>query len=199
VCSKNVLILFIKNPEYGKVKTRLAETAGERKAYQTYKKLLRHTLHVTAGVNVQREIWYSSFIDKKDGIDENLFKKHLQQGSNLGERMKQAFQKVFSEGCEKAVIIGSDCPGISSGILKDAFSKLDNHDLVIGPAEDGGYYLLGMKTFYPSVFDRITWSTNTVFNDTMKRIDSLNLDCHRLRVLNDIDTEADLKRSGFDV
>jgi uncharacterized protein len=195
--SKKILIIFIKNPEKGNVKTRLAKTAGDETAYQIYKKLISHTLEVAEKLNIEKQLWYSDYVDENDGIDSDVFKKFRQSEGNLGQRMSDAFRSSFEEKCGKAVIIGSDCPGISSELLEQAFDALDSHDTVIGPANDGGYYLLGMNRFFPSLFDGIAWSTNSVFDQTMAAIEKMGLRGHRLPEMIDIDTERDLKESGF--
>ena len=208
---KKLLLIFVKNPKKGTVKTRLAKTMGDEKAYQTYLKLLRFTIEIAGKVNAHKQIWYSSFIDWKDGLEEQpsdrskrsdgydmRFEKKLQNGENLGERMLNAFQEGFDEEFEKIVIIGSDCPDISPEIIEDAFDRLDEDDVVIGPSEDGGYYLLGLKKLIPEIFKGISWSTDTVFSETVKVLKQKNLGYGELPTLNDIDTEEDLRNSDFE-
>lgn len=195
---ENLLLIFMKNPEKGKVKTRLAKTLGKEKAYQTYLKLLDFTINVAEDVQAHKQIWYSAFIDETDGLGEPKFEKKLQKGENLGERMLNAFRNGFEENFKKIVIIGSDCPAISTEIIEDAFSKLDQNDVVIGPSEDGGYYLLGLTRMLPEVFKDITWSTGKVFSETVNVLKQKNLDYGELPTLNDIDTEEDLRNSDFE-
>src|SRR5690554_4685236 len=159
--NKKALIIFIKNPEPGKVKTRLAKTIGNKSALAIYKRMLRHTMNVSLQLKVNRQVWYSSFVDKSDNWNSSRFKKYLQTGDNLGERMKNAFAQAFRENYKQVVIIGSDCPELSARLLDDAYRALQASDLVIGLAEDGGYYLLGMKTFQPQLFTDIPWSTHS--------------------------------------
>ncbi len=184
----NQLIIFIKNPIEGKVKTRLAATVGNKKALEIYLKLLDHTLSVANEVNAEIHLFFS------DGImSEFPFKnKYIQNGNDLGERMKNAFQKIFDLKKGKTIIIGTDCPGLNSYILEQAFLSLDKSDLVIGPAYDGGYYLLGMSVFQPQLFSNINWSTNEVLNQTKKLSSDNNLSFTELKFLSDIDTEEDL-------
>lgn len=207
---KKLLLIFIKNPEKGKVKTRLAKTVGAEKAYQIYLKLVDYTLETAVRVDARKQIWYSSFIDEPDGFLEQLsdrskrsdgfnvhFEKKLQQGDNLGERMAGAFKEGFGDGFEKVVIIGSDCPDISSEIVESAYEKLAEKDVVIGPSEDGGYYLIGTNRFIPEVFEEIPWSTEKVFRETVRVLEQHNTSYGLLPVLNDIDTEEDLRNSNF--
>jgi len=193
---KNVLLTFIKNPEFGKVKTRLSATMGHQRALEVYDKLLALTRSVTRQISCHRQLWYSQFIDEDDDWDARNYEKKLQQGSNLGQRMQYAFEQVFTAGYKRAVLIGSDCAELTPSHIQQAFTALENHDAVIGPSQDGGYYLLGMKAVHPKLFLDIDWSTPSVFDDTISRMQSLNLSCAHLSTLNDIDTEEDLRESG---
>ncbi|MCG2588507.1 TIGR04282 family arsenosugar biosynthesis glycosyltransferase [Rhodohalobacter sulfatireducens] len=208
---KKLLLIFVKNPEKGKVKTRLAKTVGNDKAYNTYLRLLDYTMKVAAMTEAQKQIWYSSFIDHEDGFESQptgrpkhsggsvtKFEKKLQRGENLGARMQNAFQDGFKGEYGKIVIIGSDCPGITSEIIEEAFTELDGKDVVIGPSEDGGYYLLGLKKMIPGIFEDISWSTEDVFSETVKVLKNEKMDYGLLPTLNDIDTEEDLRKSDFE-
>ncbi|MEX0904128.1 MAG: TIGR04282 family arsenosugar biosynthesis glycosyltransferase [Balneolaceae bacterium] len=194
---ENVLIIFIKNPEPGKVKTRLGASIGEIKAYRIYKKLLEHTRNISLSTELHRQLWYSSFVDHTDEWNPKQFEKHLQKGKDLGERMKNAFEHVFNEGYKHVVIIGSDCPELTPDILEEAFETLKVCDIVIGPSEDGGYYLLGMNQFISGFFTDINWSTNTVFDETIQTAAELDLHYRTLPVLNDIDNADDLIKSDL--
>lgn len=197
--NSNLLLIFIKNPKKGKVKTRLAETVGEQKALAVYRKLLEHTISEAGNVKSDRQIWYSDFVDQNDEFSSNMFKKCLQKGRDLGERMKAAFEDGFKSGYGKIVIIGSDCPGITSGLIGQAFWELENHQLVVGPSEDGGYYLLGLNGFYPELFSGVNWSTDQVLPQTMKTIQKREFTFKVMPVLNDIDTAEDLEKSNLDL
>jgi rSAM/selenodomain-associated transferase 1 len=190
---ERLLIIFVKNPLKGKVKTRLAKTIGEDKALLIYQELLMFTNKITAEVKSDKAVFYSDFIDQQDLWDSSIYKKHKQEGDNLGDRMYRAFEDGFSEGYQNIVIIGSDCLELSSDLIHEAFEKLREHDFVIGPASDGGYYLLGMKDLHRNLFENKAWSTSSVFEDTMKSIDTMNATCYTLPVLSDVDIENDLK------
>jgi rSAM/selenodomain-associated transferase 1 len=193
----SLVIVFMKNPEKGKVKTRLAKTVGNDKALQVYQQLLRITKSVTDQLDVARQIWYSRYINNNDIWSDDDYEKHLQKGDSLGLRMQRAFNKAFADGYQKAVVIGSDCSTLSPELIEQSFQILDNHQTVIGPARDGGYYLLGMSAFYPSLFENKSWSTSTVFKETIHQFKEMNLSYKSLPVLNDIDTEKDLLASNL--
>jgi rSAM/selenodomain-associated transferase 1 len=190
------LIIFIKNPIRGKVKTRLAADIGAEKALDVYLQLVELTRKAALGVNCTRNVFYSESMDN-DSWDEDRFNKFVQQGESLGERMKNAFDQVFALGAQKAVIIGSDCPELSSEIVADAFQVLDSKDVCIGPALDGGYYLIGMKRPLPFIFENKTWSTDSVLGATTQDLDSNKLNYGFLKPLSDLDTIDDLKRSNL--
>jgi rSAM/selenodomain-associated transferase 1 len=190
---RRALLIFAKNPAYGKVKTRLAATMGHRKALAIYQQLLQHAKKVTAGVNADKFIWYSDFIPDQDGWNDEMYKKQLQTGNDLGEKMGNAFSCAFGKGYEKAAIIGTDCPEITSAVIGDAFRKLEKKDVVIGPSKDGGYYLLASKSFRPELFKNITWSTSKVLQQTLSICEKQQLSVHLLTQLSDVDTESDFR------
>ena len=194
---KNRLIIFVKNPVKGEVKTRLASTVGDEKALDVYKKLLRITAEEAAGVDADKLVSYSNSVEEGDHFDESLFEKSVQKEGNLGEKMKHAFESGFREGFDRVVLIGSDCPQISRNLLDDAFQKLGDADCVIGPSDDGGYYLIGLRRFLPEIFDDIEWSTSSVFSYTIKKLDGMDATYRLLKRLNDIDTESDLNESDL--
>ncbi len=123
----------------------------------------------------------------------NKFKYYSQQGNELGSRMINAFNMVFKAGFRKVIIIGTDAPDINSRLILDAFEALSDHECVIGPSLDGGYYLLGLRAIQNSLFKNIKWSTNSVFNDTIKQLKHINSGYLILQKLRDIDIMQDLK------
>lgn len=189
----DALLIFIKNPELGKAKTRIAKTLGDVAALQVYKDLLTEVKVLTEATDVRRQLWYSSYIDEQDDWDAAHFHKKLQHKGDLGERMRHAFETAFAEGAERVVIIGSDCPFITPVDLEVAFAALHASDTVIGPTFDGGYYLLGMRCFMPALFENIAWSTESVFEATIRAIEAAGCTHTTLRRLRDIDYEEDLK------
>jgi len=195
---ENALIVFIKNPELGKVKTRLASTLGDEKALEIYLSLLDYTRKVAVKTAADRYVYYSNHIDENDEWDINDFKKVLQRGDSLGDRMKNAFQEAFKKH-EKVVIIGSDCPTLHPDIITAAYRHLDNHDFVIGPSFDGGYYLLGMRDFERKIFQGIPWSTIEVLPQTIERINELEKDFFLLPTLSDVDYEEDWLEYGWEL
>ena len=190
---KRALLIFTKNPELGKVKTRLAATIGDDAALAVYNQLLLHTVSATEHLPVDKFVFYSDYIEQEDVWDSEHYYKEIQQGNDLGERMKNAFASTFKKGYHKIVIIGTDCPGLNAEIIMNAFSYLQTNDVVIGPAEDGGYYLLGMKQMQHELYEGIQWSTGAVLNDTINKCTALQLNYCMLGVLKDIDEEKDLQ------
>ena len=193
---KEALLIFAKNPEYGKVKTRLASTIGDAQALSIYEQLLKCTISVTKDLPVDKIIFYSDFVIEKDGWKNNIYGKKIQDGKSLGSKMKNAFISSFTVGYEKIVIIGTDCFELEEKHILKAFEELKKVDVVIGPAKDGGYYLLGMKKMYESIFENVDWSTDRVLKQTLSICGKLNLSVFLLPELNDIDDEEDLRNQG---
>jgi len=189
---ENGLIIFVRNTEKGKVKSRLAKSIGDEQALQVYKYLLQHTRDVTYPVNCNHFVYYSSYVHVNDMFDDDYFSKHVQEGADLGERMMNAFKKVFELGCKKVCIIGSDCYTLQPEMLKQAFEKLEENDIVVGPSTDGGYYLLGMKQLHEKLFNEKDWGTSTILDDTIAAINNTGISYSLLPELNDIDIIEDL-------
>lgn len=188
----SALIVFVRRPERGKVKTRLAATLGADGALAVYKHLLQHTLQITAALQVAKYVFYTDAVADKDEWQTAGFVPMLQSNTDLGGRMHDAFETVFAKQHQQVVIIGSDCIELSTTVIQAAFDAMKNSDVIIGPANDGGYYLLGMKQLIPSLFTNIAWSTESVYTQTLQTIQQLNLSVHNLPQLIDIDTEEDL-------
>lgn len=189
--SNSLLLILTRNPELGKCKTRLAATVGDRAALEIYQFLLQHTVSLTKHLKVEKWVYYSEEIWEDDMWDNAHYQKKLQVGKDLGERMQNAFKEGFQAGFEKVIIIGSDMYNLAQTDLEEAFSKLETHDYVVGPAEDGGYYLLGMKSLNEALFRDKEWGTDTVLADTLQ-----NLKTARVGLLperNDIDYYEDIK------
>ncbi|SDR87931.1 hypothetical protein SAMN04515667_0895 [Formosa sp. Hel1_31_208] len=189
--TKNALIVFTRNPELGQCKTRLAKTIGNQAALDIYKYLLAHTANVAEAIDADRFVFYSEAIANKDLWPNAYFIKKVQIGKDLGERMHNAFANLFELGYSKVVIIGSDLLDLTPVIIKKAFQSLDTNNVVLGPAEDGGYYLLGMKELHFNIFQNKSWGTETVRAETLE--DLKNIKVSLLRELNDIDTFDDMK------
>jgi uncharacterized protein len=192
------IIIFIRNPELGKVKTRLATSVGDDKALHIYVELLRHTREVCSEVVCNRYLYYSDTINHTDDWSDALFIKRLQSSGDLGVKMQSAFEEVLNE-TDKVIIIGSDSPQISPDYINGAYEALDNHDVVIGPTYDGGYYLLGMKKMHKSLFQDIAWSTESVFDQTVAKFNKESLSYKVLDQLADIDYAEDWKKWGWEI
>lgn len=189
--SGNLLLIFTRNPVLGKCKTRLAAKVGDEVALAIYVFLLNHTHSITRELQAVKQVYYTEFIGTHDLWEEGDYEKYLQQGPHLGARMKHAFASGFKSGHERIIIIGSDLHDLSQNDLEMAFEALENHDAVIGPATDGGYYLLGMNNMIPEVFENKDWGTETVFEATMKELKT-----HKVAVLearNDVDRYEDIR------
>lgn len=191
---KNLIIVFMRNPELGKVKTRLAKTVGEVSALRIYTFLLEHTEKIIRNITSDKAVYYSVKVRKDDIWDDDIYLKYLQKGENIGDRMHNAFQNAFNKNYEKVVIVGSDLYDLKEKHLQEAFQKLNKRDVVIGPAQDGGYYLLGMNTLHSEAFKNKKWGTSSVFNDTLKDLHKNKV--HQLEELNDIDTYQDMKNNS---
>lgn len=187
----DALLIFIKNAVKGNVKTRLAASVGEAEALQIYQKLLNYTRGVAQQVEADRQLWYSRYIDEEDDWSTQKFEKKLQEGSSLGRRMRDAFEQAFEAGRERVVIIGSDCATVESRHINEAFKALQSKDVVLGPSKDGGYYLLGMRSFFSDLFEDKAWSTESVFAQTLADCRHHRLSYHLLEELNDVDTKED--------
>jgi uncharacterized protein len=189
---KSVLIIFYRNPILGKVKTRLAYTIGDGNALAVYLKLVEHTRSITTSLAVDVALYYSEYIDTEDNWSQQFYRKERQIEGNLGQRMQHAFESEFSNGYDNVCIIGTDCLELSRREIDDAFGELSSHDVVIGPAKDGGYYLLGMKNMNTAFFSEKKWGSDSVLIDTIEDCKTSGLTCGLLPTLSDIDTIDDL-------
>ena len=190
------IIVFVKNAELGKVKTRLAKGIGAEAALDAYKQLTAYTKSVIDGVPLSgKQIWYSSRLEEFDIWSEGIYEKRVQHGDDLGARMNTAFKRTLEDdGYRKVVVIGSDCADLTDSILDEAFQQLENHDVVIGPAYDGGYYLIGLSSYQPTLFEDKEWSTDHVYQDALDEIEKLKLSFYALPTLSDVDTIEDWEK-----
>jgi uncharacterized protein len=188
--NKQLLIIFCKNPVIGQCKTRLGATVGDESALAIYHFLLQHTANVCRLVPVQRRVLYSHKVAGQDCWPEDIFEKNIQQGEDLGQRMAQAFADGFTQGYTNIVLIGTDLYDIDAPLIGQAFEALKTKDMVVGPAEDGGYYLMGLNHLNSELFNNKNWGTASVLRDTLSNLHPESY--HLLPLRNDIDTEADL-------
>lgn len=187
----NLLLIFTRNPELGKCKTRLAAKIGKEAALDIYKFLLQHTVILTRNLDCDKWVFYSEEIWEDDIWDTNLYSKKLQVGKDLGDRMLNAFQGGFDAGYKNIIVIGSDMFDLSQSDLETAFQKLEEQDFVVGPAEDGGYYLLGMRKLKVSLFSNKEWGKDTVLKATLANLEDEQLAL--LKEKNDVDHYEDIK------
>ena len=188
----SLLMVFVRNPQLGTVKTRLATTVGDKVALEIYIELMRHTAEVTHKVSADKKVFYSEKIEQHDVWTEMNFSKALQTKGTLGQRMENAFRTAFEKGYKKVLIVGSDLYSLKTSHIEKALHQLDKKEVVIGPAQDGGYYLLGLKKKMPALFCNKSWGTSTVLKETLNdlKLKSIFL----IETLNDIDNFEDLKK-----
>lgn len=192
------LIVFTRYPEAGKTKIRLIPALGPEGAAELHRQMTEHTLKQVKQLKRQRPL---SLEVRYTGGSRHLVQQWLgrniscrpQGGGSLGERMRQAFQQAFQAGMERVLIIGTDCPSLGAGLIQQAFVALEDSDLVLGPAEDGGYYLIGLKKPIPQLFDKIPWGTDKVRKETLRIAEGIGLQTRLLEPLRDIDRPQDLR------
>lgn len=190
------VLVFAKAPVAGEVKTRLIPALGAKGAAALQRQLLHRTLQMTISSSIQTELWCAP-AKNHPAFDEYHERYNLawenQRGSDLGERMSHAFSETL-RSVDAAVLIGSDCPELRKNYLHSAFEKLDQgDDVVLGPARDGGYVLIGLKQSLPALFKNILWGSEQVLSDTREKIRALKLSWSELPTLHDLDRPSDLK------
>ncbi|MBD1395028.1 TIGR04282 family arsenosugar biosynthesis glycosyltransferase [Mucilaginibacter glaciei] len=193
------LIIFVRHPELGKVKTRLAKVIGDDKALAVYNLLLGHTRQITIPLNCRKFIYYTDQVIEHDIWTFPGYTKRQQFGGDLGERMLNAFKELFDQGFKKVMIIGSDCYQLQTAIIEQAITALNVNDVVIGPTFDGGYYLLGSNGYIPELFKDKAWSTDQVTTQTIATATQLKLTYSLLQKLHDVDEANDLELNGISI
>ena len=189
----NALIVFLKNGDHGKVKTRIAQTMGHHLAYEIYERLQRILQKMLSAWSGDIYLYFSDRIPNGDLWAETTYQKCVQMKGHLGVRMYNALEEVLTSHSE-VVLIGSDCPYLKADIIVSAFDVLTHKDVVLGPAIDGGYYLIGMKKNHRFLFDNITWSTSSVLDQTINILHQHNVTYGLLEPLSDIDTQKDWEK-----
>ncbi|MEP5611520.1 MAG: TIGR04282 family arsenosugar biosynthesis glycosyltransferase [Cyclobacteriaceae bacterium] len=190
-------MIFVKNLIPGMVKTRLAKDIGIDAALDIYKQLIEQTNEVADKITTDKTIYYSEYVEIEDIWDTEKYSLKVQKGNDLGEKMLNAFDEAF-DSYNKVVLIGSDCFDLTPETIANAFKSLEDFDVVVGPASDGGYYLLGMKEHLPQLFQGKEYSTDKVLQELLAEAEELELSVHQLEELNDIDTLQDLKDAGVE-
>jgi uncharacterized protein len=193
--STTKLVIFLKAPRLGTVKTRLAASLGKENALRAYRHMAEHLLRKLNGLPGV-EIRFSpdeAEAEVREWIGDR-FEFRPQGTGDLGERLQRTFHDNFSRGYQRIVILGSDCPKAERADVEQAWASLAHHDVVIGPATDGGYWLIALRAAQPTLFKDIPWSTDRVLNTTLERLRASGLSYELLRQLSDIDIEADWRR-----
>ncbi len=193
--TRGVVVIMAKRPALGKVKTRLAASVGDEMALELYQQMLSKTFHTV--LNLGKKVVVMATGEGNMTVPPSFIQQEQIQ-ADLGAKMMHGFQsaQALCPG-EPAVMVGTDCFDLSASELAEAFDVLTSHQLVFGPSEDGGYYLIGMNTPQSDVFEDIEWSTPSVMEETRKRMRSSNLSWGEVKTLNDIDTLEDLKLSSL--
>lgn len=192
-----VVALFVRVPIPGRVKTRLAQDLGEHGACELYKAMVADILLNIKASGLPLYLFHDGRDDR--GLPREWVEASdrvvAQKGDNIGERMAAAFEYCFDENVDQVILVGSDIPGLDSGILLRAAMELKSGDVIISPAADGGYCLIAMKrkTFLPEFFQDIPWSTEAVLRDTIEKCEEFRMEVTLLEVLQDIDAIKDLK------
>jgi uncharacterized protein len=193
--------IFVKAPTPGRVKTRLAGELGPRGAAEVYRRIGKQVVTSTVGPGYQTTVWFTPRSEGRlvrkwlDSVEMVIFRPQV--GTGLGARLTAAFAREFGAGARRVVMIGSDCPGVDGRVVREAFSALSDRDLVLGPALDGGYYLIGLTAPAPGLFRRIPWSTDAVASQTLARASALGLSHQALSPLRDVDTARDARAWGL--
>ena len=194
---KNALILFVKYPQPGKVKTRLAQSVGFEKAAKMYKELVEKNVREIRSLSPSVcDCWIAYDPPDHEGPTRlwlgQDFDYLAQQGEDLTQRLTHATSQLFERGYESVAVLGSDTQNLSSALICQGFEELKKYDVVIGPARDGGYYLIGLKQNDPMIFKGIAWSTSTVLKETIAKIKALKWEHYLLKELSDLDELTDV-------
>lgn len=197
--STTALVIFVRNPILGQVKTRLAKDIGDELALAIYLQLLQHTLEITRGLSFRKFIYYADEVSDYDLWSVPGYTKRKQHGNDLGERMLNSFKELFEQSFNRIIIIGSDCLQLQTENLQEAIALLESNVAVMGPASDGGYYLLGLTKLYPELFVNKPWSTDQVFAKTIDDFNNLGISYALLEELSDIDDITDLEENGISI
>jgi len=196
-----VLGILVQAPIPGRVKLRLADEVGPSAAAEVYQQAGRHVVAATVGAGHRTVIWYAPASEAAYVHEwlRDLGRVELrpQSAGSLGTRLANAFARHFSDGADRVVIVGTDCPGVSRRMVREAFAALGRHDVVMGPTLDGGYYLLGLREPQPMLFQNIVWTAGTAAAQTRARAAALGLRVRSLRPLRDVDTAQDARLLGF--
>ena len=190
------LAIFARLPIPGEVKTRLSPAVPPELSALLYLAMLTDAFEVAMGAGAERvDVFWASVGNQAPdlAVPQGVAVRH-QQGADLGERLAAAFAELLPDPADRAVVIGADCPDLHPAVIRQAFAALDDHDLVLGPARDGGYYLIGLRRPAPALFDRVSWGTDRVFAQTLEWAERGGLRVATLGVLADIDTSEDLVR-----
>ncbi|MDB9514218.1 TIGR04282 family arsenosugar biosynthesis glycosyltransferase [Kamptonema animale CS-326] len=199
---KEKLIVFTRYPEAGKTKTRLIPVLGKEGAAKLHQQLTEGTISQAKQLKNTRQLFVEVYFTggsqelMEAWLGNDIFYQNQVTG-DLGLKMAAAFEMSFNSGVEKVVLIGTDCPGLNADLMAKAFNELEGQDLVLGPALDGGYYLIGLRRFVPEIFMGINWGTAEVLAQSVAIAHNLKLAIAYLSPLADIDRPEDLSILDF--
>lgn len=186
------IIVFTKYPELGKVKTRLADTTGNTTALEIYKRLLKHTEEQLVKANINYVVYWGNYVPTDKSFFSSASAHHLQVDGDLGQKMQAAFKEQFMLGKSSLVGIGCDCYQLESSELTKAFKILETEEVVFGPADDGGYYLIGMNVMHNFLFEDLPWSTESLLDECKQLLKNNNVGYKTIKTLSDVDYFEDL-------
>jgi len=192
----DLLLVFAKAPRPGAAKTRLIPAIGEEAAAELYRRLAEEVVRQTEPrPGDYRRLGFFAPADARSEMEAWFPREEwlAQEGGDLGARMTAAFDLAFRRGARRVAIVGTDAPAVTRGTVLEALAGLQDHDLVLGPAADGGYYLMALRRPCPELFRGVAWSTPAVLASTVERAEALGLAVRLLAPLRDIDTLDDIR------
>jgi uncharacterized protein len=191
--SYRLLILLVSNPSEGNGLSQLSAEIGEKKAGEVYMHLLAHHLQCSFPIDADKAVFYSDFIDDKDVWKKSGYKQFLQEGKDPGLKIINAFNQAFSKGYSRVIVIGTESFEMNTELLDEAFDKLDENEVVIGPSLKNDYYLIGLNSMQKELFLDKNWGEDNLFLDTVLDIKKLKLKYQILKTLNKVVNLEDLQ------
>jgi len=186
------IIIFIKNPELGRVKKRLAQTVGDEQALEIYTGMLEHIQAITRPLNADKYLFYDRFKNINDNWPNDVYHKDIQSGQYMVNRIQNALKKIFAKGHTHVIIIGSDCLELDERMIRLALRQLEHFDTVIGPTQDGGFYLYGLNEYNSDILKVPGWGTASLMNNVLKVIQHQRKTHFMLPELSGVVTADDL-------
>jgi uncharacterized protein len=187
---ETLLILFIRNAISGKLHPTISRIAGEENALDAYMRMLGHLEAITGYLPCEKLVLYSDIVEVHDVFDPETFSKEIQSGGSKGERLADAFSSAFKRGYSRVVLVMGECMEMGQAHIIEAFESLIDSRVVVGPSEEGAYYLLGMREYCPELFEGKDWEGEDVFLDTMLDLQRSNIPYRLLDTLPEVSYQA---------